>query len=64
MDPDACLEQARKALNDYNQALLAGDRHAVLVAATTLADYFGALDEWLSRGGFLPEAWRTGESRP
>lgn len=30
------------------------------IAAAALHDAIGDLDEWLSRGGFLPDAWQRG----
>jgi len=44
MDPDATLAAAREAYacTDYERA----------------AELFDALDQWISRGGFLPEKWR------
>lgn len=27
------------------------------------AEWFQALDEWISRGGFLPDAWKGGADR-
>lgn len=49
MDPDATLARIRE------QA--AADRmHGP--PYDSLAEHVQALDEWLSNGGFLPEAWR------
>jgi hypothetical protein len=52
MDPNAILESIRELVASNEQRILSpsdGD---------TLAELVGALDEWLSRGGFLPGAWR------
>jgi hypothetical protein len=70
MDPNKVLEEARAAARyllstDFSVAL--GDGHIVyddlsegVNAAQVLAERLEALDGWLSRGGFLPEAWRGG----
>jgi hypothetical protein len=42
MDPNAALAIVRAALDDMPEEA---------------AEAFRGLDEWLSRGGFLPEAW-------
>ena len=69
MDPDTALESgagyAREAIAKYVRS---GDLDdivdvAVACAAPQLADAFAlppseALDGWLSKGGFLPAAWR------
>jgi hypothetical protein len=51
MDPNANLaEQRRIALS-----ILEGDDGD----AERLAELVQALDEWLTKGGFLPDAWRV-----
>lgn len=55
MDPNEALRQIRESASRY----LDSGRH---VDAGTLAEHVEALDEWLSRGGFLPDAW-TAEER-
>lgn len=58
MDPDANLKEALELANclacegDF-------DPHAKLIEAERLADLLLALDEWITKGGFLPERWRT-----
>lgn len=52
MDPDEALRQLREAIATLNQ-----DDHRREIAAEQVVDHFQALDEWLSRGGFLPKAW-------
>ena len=59
MDPDAALEEARQAADDYQDAESYG---AGEEAASRLIESFRALDVWLTNGGFLPEAWAG--SRP
>lgn len=48
MDPDKCLADIRYLV----EQLPADDG-----AASALAERVQALDEWISRGGFLPDAW-------
>lgn len=43
MDPDAVLTAIREAIEEGEEL--------------DVAIQFGYLDEWLSRGGFLPTAW-------
>jgi hypothetical protein len=49
MDPDATLQAIRELVenNDGSPEALA------------LAENFRSLDEWLSRGGFLPTDWNA-----
>lgn len=51
MDPNANLAVVRRLA----ASILDGERDL----ADSLAEHVQALDEWLSRGGFLPSAWRT-----
>lgn len=54
MDPNAALAQLRQAYSDYEDTRGEdGDP-----AADAMRDAAVALDEWLSKGGFLPNAWR------
>ena len=50
MDPDETLRQLRALVRAEDWDAADGERVRELVAA---------LDEWLSRGGFLPDAWRS-----
>jgi hypothetical protein len=52
MDPDEALRKMRRALKKYGDGLENGDTEEALVVSAR------ALDEWLSKGGFLPEAWK------
>ena len=52
MDPDEALRKMRQALKWYEEGLEDDDCEESLVVAAR------ALDEWLSKGGFLPEAWK------
>lgn len=52
MDPNATLTELR--------ALTAANRDREFVSdhdATRIIELVDALDEWLTRGGFLPSAW-------
>lgn len=55
MDPDQALADARQAVKDFD---VAHGPEQVSEAAERLANAFAALDEWMSRGGFAPAAWR------
>lgn len=54
MDPNQTLNDARDACKHWTHGER-GDHD--LVAFDELVSAFEALDEWLSRGGFLPDAW-------
>lgn len=54
MDPNQALQDARKALAEYNQAADQENSLAQAEAAEQLASAFQALDQWLAKGGFLP----------
>lgn len=53
VDPNQALSLIRAACRDVRDA--EGSVQAV-AAADRLADHAEALDEWLSEGGFLPDA--------
>lgn len=57
MDPDVTLADIRALCADMpdSETTSAADMGAHLAA---LIDSVEALDEWLSRGGFLPAAWQ------
>jgi hypothetical protein len=56
MDPDQALTDARKACKHWHE----GERGDYdFVALDELVNAFEALDQWLSRGGFLPRDWRS-----
>lgn len=56
MDPNETLRLLRLTV-----AQMRADEHPDIrkAHADEIAEYFDALDEWLSRGGFLPEAWEA-----
>jgi len=58
MDPDIALANLRRAVMAYAQALEPDSIEAAVAAADAIAAMV-ALDIWLSRGGFLPAAWKA-----
>lgn len=65
MGPNVALDNARTAALAYSRAR--DDRHntrRLTEAADELWESFATLNEWLSRGGFLPEAWDHGYAGP
>lgn len=60
MSPDANLKRQRElaadliALADSTRGY---DPHDIAVKAVELAELVQALDEWMTKGGFLPAAW-------
>lgn len=58
MDPNAALRTIRSIVK---QVLTADqsriDPLALQAAALEMSEAFDGLDEWLTRGGFLPEMW-------
>ena len=59
MDPNAALralrELSRSALEDADGF----DSSDFSTTMCALAENFQALDEWISKGGFLPEGWKS-----
>lgn len=53
MDPNAALA----ALREQAAALTADGDYADAQDVEAFVEQFQALDEWLSKGGFLPSAW-------
>jgi len=67
MDPDEALRQLRRLSHlvdnpDWDAEELTdaevGDRWADL--AMSLGQHWDALDDWLTKGGYLPEPWQAG----
>jgi hypothetical protein len=54
MDPDACLEEIRAKIKQINDEQ---DDMAALVMLPELTELVEALDEWISKGGYLPKGW-------
>lgn len=54
MDPDEALRILRLTAKQMD-----ADENPLIFAAhaNELIEHFTALDEWLSKGGFLPAAW-------
>lgn len=54
MDPNAALEELRKlietVMNDW-------DSDTATQTEVEMANLFAALDEWLTKGGVLPNQW-------
>lgn len=55
MDPNETLRQIREHIADYWR-----EGNDQVYPAEQALELFVGLDEWLSRGGFPPEAWREG----
>lgn len=53
MDPDAALEQIRRHLAEFHAR-----PSSALTDPHELVELVDGLDQWLTRGGFLPAAWR------
>jgi len=65
MDPDEALRRCRQlaaetaAMVDYSSKLRTqASESRIIERANELADTFQGLDQWLTRGGFLPQPWR------
>lgn len=56
MDPNPALEDLRFAIDDLDTALRLEEVR--LPIAIAVVERFKILDEWLSKGGFLPEDWK------
>jgi hypothetical protein len=56
MDVNATLSLIR-SLVEHREGMVEAER---LEALDLMSGHFAALDEWLSRGGFLPAAWNKG----
>lgn len=62
MDPDKTLHELREAIARVRAMQGAGYSYEEMADATLpMADAADALDGWLSKGGFLPGAWRETE---
>lgn len=57
MDPNAALEELRSWVDGDLSSRPAPER------AERMAELFDGLDGWLSKGGFLPDAWTNGGPR-
>lgn len=55
MDPSATLTEIRRLVAEG----MDGSDAELFDRMSELLDSFDGLDGWLSRGGFLPEAWQS-----
>lgn len=65
MDPDAALQNMRTAIKDFDSAKDKWEDSETrdefrILHAIALIDAVEALDDWLSKGGFLPKDWTKG----
>lgn len=60
MDPNETLRQIRLALVEFNAFDEMTDAHTQIEVLDWLAAKVEALDEWMSKGGFLPAPWQKG----
>lgn len=62
MDPNENLSRQRGIVSDITELRELGEAHVpygqVAVLAYELAELVSALDEWLAKGGFLPNRWQ------
>jgi hypothetical protein len=57
MDPNAALKELRQLAGRFEKGEdEPGD-------GARMGELFDALDDWLSRGGFLPQGWSNGGKR-
>lgn len=54
MDINDTLQRMRHSVNGWTESETEDFDYA-----DDMVSYFQAIDEWLSKGGFLPEAWNT-----
>jgi len=71
MDPDVALEELRVAMQRVKEVFANYENSSVdplVGAAKDLLDRSENLDEWMTKGGFLPSAWNknrgTGNDEP
>lgn len=56
MDPNATLEDIRTDIAVYMNP--SSPQSAQGLVAEAIIEHMQALDEWLSKGGFLPKVWQ------
>jgi hypothetical protein len=62
MDPNVALEEIREQVAEFEG--LSDDNFVdALRAADQIVEHFKALDEWLSKDGFLPSAWQSDDEK-
>ncbi len=59
MDPNTALQIAREAYAKYVKAAAEMDSETYDIALCDLAEAFDSLDQWLTKGGFLPDSWKV-----
>jgi hypothetical protein len=64
MDPTVCLKELLELAEELVAAIDNPQRSELSSSviedtASDLADHVRNLDEWLKKGGFLPEQWRV-----
>jgi hypothetical protein len=66
MDINANLNEQRRLAAEILQLADSDDQRKAEVVMASLAERLAelqrAMDEWLTRGGFMPTAWRQSES--
>lgn len=61
MDPNAALREIRETCNmvlNCTDAEHPKETCVCIAHAANLAESFDGLDNWLSKGGFVPAAWK------
>lgn len=57
MDPNAAVPEVYRILRDLQAALEASKPDEAKGLVSDLSFVWSGLDEWLGKGGFLPDAW-------
>lgn len=65
MDPDMTLRLMRDYIRRVRDSVQGEgtDPDILRIEADQLAEYADALDQWLSKGGFLPKDWAHGRMK-
>lgn len=58
MDPNEALRQLRMVTENAH-VIDYGNHREVTELLRDMIDHVSALDEWMTRGGFLPTAWEA-----
>jgi hypothetical protein len=59
MDPNTALDNIRAAIIVAQAAADGDSNDAEIEAWQEVGEAFQALDEWISKGGFLPDEWKA-----
>ena len=59
MDPNEALKRIRATVARLQETDDAGDNDYDPQDVSELYQHVQALDEWITRGGFLPDAWQV-----